>query len=285
MNNDVDYCAHGCPAGKRCPPAASDSCAIGTPRLQNQGTPLCCEVEDDAVYLRTIRAIHQAPSNNNDAELVAFKQRLGAMLAFLDIPNQGGGSLFDGVTTLDLVINGNVPACTLQRTADLMRLMLRVRQLSLVDLCAETLVGLPPELRNNDKILYSVHAAEYPRDQALPSVSHGNYTFWYDTPISAVQFFSVVLRILQRQPDLEQRRSQISLECTWNNDGSRIRRRQMNLLLHLVRTSQFLGKIVASKSIVFGTPLFEAGIPLQTTTVAEGRTITSSDDTLTIEII
>ncbi|CAN0554198.1 unnamed protein product, partial [Ectocarpus sp. 12 AP-2014] len=272
MNNDVEYCAYGCPAGKQCPPAASDSCAIGTPRLQNQGTPLCCEVDDDAVYLCTIRAIHQAPSYNNDAPVVAFKQRLGAMLAILDIPNQDDGSLFDGVLTLDLVINGNVPACTLQRTTDLMRLMARVFPVCLVDLCAETFVGLPPELRNNHKIFYSVHAAEYHRDRALPSLSHGNYTFWYDTPVSAAQFFSLVLLTLQRQPNLAQRRSQISLECTWNNDGSRIRRRQMNLLIRLMRTSSFVGKIIASKSIA-GGPLFEAGIPLQTTTVAEGRTI------------
>ncbi|CAN0032468.1 unnamed protein product [Ectocarpus sp. 12 AP-2014] len=282
MNNDVEYCAYGCPAGKQCPPAASDSCAIGTPRLQNQGTPLCCEVDDDAVYLRTIRAIHQAPSYNNDAPVVAFKQRLGAMLAFLDIPNQDDGSLFDGVMTLDLVVNGNVPACTLQRTADLMRLMVRVFPVCLVDLCAEIFVGLPPELRNNHKIFYSVHAAEYHRDRALPSLSHGNYTFWYDTPVSAAQFFSLVLLTLQRQPNLAQRRSQISLECT--NNGSRIRRRQMNLLIRLMRTSSFLGKIIASKSIA-GGPLFEAGIPLQTTTVAEGRTITCGADTLTIEIV
>ncbi|AAK14432.1 unnamed protein product [Ectocarpus sp. 4 AP-2014] len=285
MNNDIDYCAYGCPAGKRCPPAASDSCAIGTPRLQNQGTPLCCEVEDDAVYLRTVRAIHQAPSHYNDAEVVAFKQRLGVMLAFLDIPNQGGGSLYDGIVTLNLVINGNTPACTLQRATDLMRLMVRVRRVSLVELCAEIFVGLPPELRNNDKIIYHVHAAEYYRDQALPSLSHGNYTFWYDTPVSAFQFFSLVLRTLDRQTGLVQRRSQISLVCNWNNDGSRIRRRQMNLILRHVRTSTFLGKIIASKPIVGNTPLFEADIPLQTTTVAEGRTVTSSVDTLTIEII
>lgn len=201
MNNDVAYCAHGCLEGKHCPPAASGSCAIGTPRLQNQGTPLCCEVDDDAVYLRTIRAIHQAPSYNNDSEGVPFKQRLGFMLAFVHTPNQGGGSLFDGVMTLNLVVNENVPACTLQRTTDLMRLIVRVRQVSLVDICAEIVVGLPPELRNNGKIFYSVHAAEYNRDRALPSLSHGNYTFGFDTPVSAVQFFSLVLLILQRQPN------------------------------------------------------------------------------------
>lgn len=284
MNNNVEYCAYGCPGGKQCPPAASDSCAIGTPRLQNQGTPLCCEVDDDAVNLRTIRAIHQGPFHHDDPEVVAFRQRLGVMLSFVNIPNAGGGSLFDGVMTLNLVVNGNVPACTLQRTDDLMRLMARVRHVFLVDICAEIFVGLPFELRNNGKILYSVHAAEYHRDRALPSLSHGNYTFWYDTPVSAAQFFSLVLLILQRQPNLAQRRSQITLECTWNNDGSRVATRQLNLLLRLVRTSAFLGKIVASKPDD-GIPLFQAGIPLQTTTVAEGRTITCGADTLTIEII
>lgn len=64
QTDDAAYFAIGCPPNKTCPVAdPSLSFVVGTSRPHNLGTPRCCEVDHNDVFISTARDI-EAPGNH-----------------------------------------------------------------------------------------------------------------------------------------------------------------------------------------------------------------------------
>lgn len=95
--NDAAYCDVGCPANNVCPVADPNlGCVIGTARPHHPGTPRCCQIDANTVFLRTVRDIlahgnHPVTSHQN-AGTGGVRQALGSLLQTIDIP--AGPSFF-----------------------------------------------------------------------------------------------------------------------------------------------------------------------------------------------
>lgn len=96
--NDAGYCNVGCPANSICPVADPNlGCVIGTTRPHNPGTPRCCQVDANFMFMKTVRDIlahgNDLVISQQNVGTVGIRQALGALLQTIDIP--GGPSFFD----------------------------------------------------------------------------------------------------------------------------------------------------------------------------------------------
>jgi hypothetical protein len=274
-DSDTEFCAIGCPPDKKCPVADdAHGCVIGSTRLHNPGQPRCCEVDSADNYLKTVRDIlaHGNALPNAQQRTAGFRRALGAMIQKLTI--DPGPSMFsNGTLFIDNSINGTPSAnFSPSQVDDLLRLLAKMsRRTNIVEVTTDDILRLPRELRE-DKFDFMVNNASVDTDNIL-SVANKLSVFFDNA--EGFRVVSLITKALaERDPFVI---SRVFVGVTTLN--SPINKRHVQYIRGSMNKTRFKGNMR-----VHGNNIFHNDVQLGTINIAEGKTIVTTTDTLTISI-
>ena len=273
----TEVCAFGCPVGKKCLVADdTHGCVIGSPRLQNPGQPLCCEIDHADIYLETVRDIlaHGNAPPNARQSTADFRRALGDMMQKFTI--RPGLSMFSNGTLFIDNSSRHAPSADFSpsQVDDLLRLLLKVsrRRRIIVELTTDDILRLPPEIREN-KFYFMVNNASVRIDNIL-SVAN-DLSVFFDNAEGYQVVSHINKALFERNPFAN---STVFVGVT--TLGSPIKKRHIQDIRHGMQTTRFKGNMR-----VFCGDLFHDQVHMGTIVVAEGKTIEITANTLTIRIL